>query len=669
MVAREMVRPLTAAVRQVWRRRLLARARPVPDLAGRPVVVLAPHPDDETLGCGGLVVRAMASGASVRVVVVADGRHRKNPSDDLADVRAAEVRDAAAALGLPDAALAMWALPNGRLRDHLPELRDRLRELVTGTHSLVLAPSRDDVHADHLAVHEAVRDVVEADAGLELWEYPVWAWTRWPWRPVPDARRRARARLTAPFTSPPGSPVVLRLDDEERRRKTSAIGRYDSQFGPGAGPRRAAGLALLQALPDDVEVFFRTRIPGPQASSEQVRVLNLHCDLRLGGGQVHVLRHLSTLQDGFVHHVAGLTEPDDMLGDFARAGLHPVALHSRGGLDSLRVVAALVRIIRQERIDVVHTNTRPDRLVGWVAALLTRRPVVDTLRSEFAARRHRDAGRPPLPRQLPRLLGEDALRPLVVRHVVAISEDVARTWRRSVVGTTAERIPVSVVHAGVPLQLFAHDDRRRRSRVREGLGVPPDAPLLVTVARLDRGKGLHHLVPVVRTLRDGGVDAYAVVAGEGPYRDDLESAITSAGLADRLLLPGRRDDVPELLAAADVFVFPSHSEGFGVAVLEAVAAGLPVVAFDLPVLHETVVSGTTGVLVPVGDADALADAVAELVADPARARAMGEAGRRRAADRFDLRACADRLGAVYRQSASTRGDRPSPAISALISGR
>ena len=127
-----------------------------------------------------------------------------------------------------------------------------------------------------------------------------------------------------------------------------------------------------------------------------------------------------------------------------------------------------------------------------------------------------------------------------------------------------------------------------------------------------------------------------MIVGEGPDRPRLEEEIEALGLSGRVRLAGERRDVPELLAAADVFVLPSASEGLPVSVLEAMAAGLPVIASRVGGVPEQVSDGETGLLVEPGDPSDLTAALDRLIADPSLRRRLGAAGRARAEQAFDL---------------------------------
>jgi glycosyltransferase involved in cell wall biosynthesis len=142
-------------------------------------------------------------------------------------------------------------------------------------------------------------------------------------------------------------------------------------------------------------------------------------------------------------------------------------------------------------------------------------------------------------------------------------------------------------------------------------------------------------------------DAMLLVLGEGPGRAELESLASSLGVRDRVLLPGRVGDVAALYSQADLVVHPARWEGFGLAMLEAMLAGKPVVAARAGSAPELVQTGRTGLLVPVDDAQALSGAVSSLLADPSRMASMGAAGLERARSEFSVARMTGRTLAVY----------------------
>lgn len=206
--------------------------------------------------------------------------------------------------------------------------------------------------------------------------------------------------------------------------------------------------------------------------------------------------------------------------------------------------------------------------------------------------------------------------------------------------TVADR--VRVIHCGVDLSLF---DARPAA--------PADRLRLVCVGTLEPKKGQRHLVDAVGLLRERGIGVMCTLIGDGPDRASLEARIASLGLADSVTLAGGlpREEVARGLAAADVAVLPSvplasgRMEGIPVSLMEAMACGLPVVSTSISGIPELVDDGRSGLLVPPGDAGALADALARLAHDPDMRQRMGQEGRARIVESFELDRCVAELGA------------------------
>jgi len=181
---------------------------------------------------------------------------------------------------------------------------------------------------------------------------------------------------------------------------------------------------------------------------------------------------------------------------------------------------------------------------------------------------------------------------------------------------------------------------------------PADGPIVGSVGRLEHQKGYDTLLRALVELP--GVTA--VLVGEGTQRGPLEARAAELGVADRVLLPGWSDEARRHLTTFDVFCLPSRFEAFPLAVLEAMLAGLPVVASDVGSVAEAVHQGETGLLVRPDDPAGLATALRALVGDPDRARALGEAGRRLALERFTVGAMARAYESLYDEVLGRRGD-------------
>jgi glycosyltransferase involved in cell wall biosynthesis len=184
-------------------------------------------------------------------------------------------------------------------------------------------------------------------------------------------------------------------------------------------------------------------------------------------------------------------------------------------------------------------------------------------------------------------------------------------------------------------------------RVRDDYGIAPDAPLVVAIGRLHPQKGFDVLLDAVPEISRRVPGARVLIVGEGPLRSHLRARVLAGGPGAPARLGGPTTDSAGVLAAADVVVVPSLWESGPLILTEALALGCPVVVTPVGFAPELVDGDTTGLLVPVGDAAALATAVVGLITDPARAQAMGSAGRDRADDFLDLDAAVAAVLTVY----------------------
>jgi glycosyltransferase involved in cell wall biosynthesis len=225
--------------------------------------------------------------------------------------------------------------------------------------------------------------------------------------------------------------------------------------------------------------------------------------------------------------------------------------------------------------------------------------------------------------------------------VIANSEAVRRHAVHAE-GIASER--VVIIPNGVDLQRFGGGPD---PSLRASLGLDAGAPLVGVTANLLDYKGHGYFLDAWRSVRRADPRAQALLIGDGPLREELEGRIRALDLGGSVRLLGSRPDVPALLALVDLVAHPSLEEGFPNAVLEAMAAGKPVVATAVGGTPEAVVHGETGLLVPARDSGALAEAMTRVLACPAEARALGEAGRRRVAERFGLAAMVRRHEALY----------------------
>ncbi len=286
-----------------------------------------------------------------------------------------------------------------------------------------------------------------------------------------------------------------------------------------------------------------------------------------------------------------------------------------------RALLALVRLLRAERPDLVHGHFPISGLLARLAARLAGVPRVAYTCHGFL---FNQPG--PWPRRALGLLIE-WLGGRMADIYLTVSTEEARDARRLGISRRA----VGIGNGRDPARF--HPDPETRARMRRELGVADARCVVVIVSRLVRHKGHPELLAAMRE-----VDAELWVVGDrlpSDHGESLEPYFAEAGLGARLRRLGYREDIPALLAAADVFALPSHFEGLPMSVIEAMLSGLPVVACDVSGPREQVVPGETGLLVPPMAVPPLAEALARLAADPALRTRMGEAGRLRALDLYD----------------------------------
>ena len=185
----------------------------------------------------------------------------------------------------------------------------------------------------------------------------------------------------------------------------------------------------------------------------------------------------------------------------------------------------------------------------------------------------------------------------------------------------------------------------------------PGGPRLAIVGRLIPIKGHDVLLGALAVARAHVPGLALEIAGEGQLEPELRATVARLGLDDAVTFLGRVAPVAPVLERAEIVVVPSFGEGFGLVALEAMERGRPVIASAVGGLSEIVDDGRTGILVPSGDVDALAEAIVELARDPARAAAMGAAGRARALDEFSQERCTERIEALYGAALAAAGDR------------
>jgi glycosyltransferase involved in cell wall biosynthesis len=316
------------------------------------------------------------------------------------------------------------------------------------------------------------------------------------------------------------------------------------------------------------------------------------------------------------------------------SGIRLMELGRRSRVD-LRTWSPLLRLLRRERFDVVHSHKFGSNVWGTLIGRLAGVPVIVAHEHSWSF-----DGKP--------------VRRLLDRELIGRGSDVivavSAQDRRKIIeieGVRPEK--VLLVPNGIPRRSATGAD------VRAELGIPPDAPVIGAVGGLRPEKAIDLLIRAAAPLLQEIAQLRVLIAGEGPEKEPLRELARHAGVADRVMLIGFRDDVPDVLAALDVAVSSSVFEGSPLAVMEFMEAARPIVATRVGGVPDLIDHGVHGVLVRSGDAEGLTAALRRMLADREAARRMGQRARERRLREFDIDVAVRRFESLYERLRDGRG--------------
>ena len=294
----------------------------------------------------------------------------------------------------------------------------------------------------------------------------------------------------------------------------------------------------------------------------------------------------------------------------------PMARHHIDPFSDISVLFKLAQVIRRERFDVIHAHTSKPGFLTRLAAFGTGIPVI------YRPANFSFDDSVPKPRAYFYSLLERFAARFLTSRIITVSKGERDLARRYCVGVDSQFV---TIYTGVDLSQFAAPIDLNAKRI--SLGIPVDVPLVGTVSRFTKDKGPFDFVEAASLVHARLPNVHFLWVGDGPLEEMVKAKVYLLNMKEFFHFVGLRNDVPEILKIMDCFVLSSHSEALSIAMLEAMAAGLPVVTTMVPGADEAIQNGETGFLVPIGGIRELADAIFELMKDPAQAQRMGKSAR------------------------------------------
>ncbi len=379
-----------------------------------------------------------------------------------------------------------------------------------------------------------------------------------------------------------------------------------------------------------------------------------------GERSLNIIHMIDSLGRGGAEHLLSTYAPEL---NRQGIGVHVVVLQERDGnpaaarlqaegvpvelvpLDKLRRIDQVGSAIRRLRVlgpDIIHAHLEASTVLTGIAGLVLRVPTVATLHTREYPERFDRAGA--------RLWLRNQFLIAAYDQVICLSESLEEDARRHGLGRAA----LTSIGNGVDISQFDRTKRGSVSQARAELGIPSSVKLIVSVAVLRAQKGIDRLLRAIVEVRPAVPDLHLLIVGDGVERGPLEQLSRDLGLADVVTFAGFRNDVARLLSAGDLFVLPTLWDALPTVVMEAMAAGLPIVASRVGGLPDMVQDGVEGALVSTDNEGELVSAICRILGDDGLYQDMAAAARRRAESQFSLAGQVAKLATLYRNLAAAK---------------
>jgi glycosyltransferase involved in cell wall biosynthesis len=371
--------------------------------------------------------------------------------------------------------------------------------------------------------------------------------------------------------------------------------------------------------------------------SKPIKILHILGSADRGGSEANTYDLLTHMAKGFLNELCCLSERGPVGEDLERDGFRVYYLPLRGPGSIPVVTLKLYRLLQSNRYDIIHLYGLKGNFLGRILGKLSRHEIIlGALHSMYPSGTKKD-----WTLWLDRLTlglstGYVSNSQAAIDFLVAHGYDRRKFW---------------LIHNGIDIKPFYWRSEREKETIKRKYNVPLDKPIITCVANLRPAKGHEYLIRALHELKTNGLDFLTLLVGDGQLRGELEELVRELELMEIVWFLGSKDreEIPRILAITDIFVLPSLWEGLPTALIEAMAAGCPVVATAVAGTPEIVNEGRTGFLVSPRDPKALAERMKLLLQDQALCKNMGQAGAKRAKEDFSIERMVREYEALYRQ--------------------
>ncbi|MBU2541470.1 MAG: glycosyltransferase [Candidatus Omnitrophica bacterium] len=372
-----------------------------------------------------------------------------------------------------------------------------------------------------------------------------------------------------------------------------------------------------------------------------IKILYLYEHLRIGGAEQLLLTTLKFLdRNKFYPVVYCLSEKGQIGSEIEKIGVKVRALKKDIHLFNVSIIYDLIRIFKHEKPDAIHTNLFFPNVFGRLAAKLARvKTVITTLHNPDYS--FEDNGK--MRFKIRKAIDKGSAR-FSKTSFIAVSEFVKNDFLKQLKFNNTE-----VIYNYIDVESFKSRDSLKIKEKRDELGFRSEDVLILNVGRLHPQKGQLYLLEAFNLASKDNPRLKLIIIGKGNLEEELKNKVTDSSLKERVMFLEDRRDIAEIMAASDIFVFPSLYEGFGIALVEAMAVGLPIIASDIDSLKEIVSDRKEAILVQKQNPKILADAISELVRDEKLRRHLGENARKKAFELFNAKGLVRKLQTFYEE--------------------